>query len=171
MPPALATNSHLISISCISCRQRKVKCNKVQPCSACQRSAIDCIFPQHVRRPRGRQGGSKSRSDELAHRLNRLEGLVERFGAEHAVATSSRSSRIADEDPAAFVGVADQRSRNLDLLGMSNDPWESGNYKPVVKADGSRYLSGDFWTSLSDEVGHLIPHCPYTSCPWPFKLC
>lgn len=35
---------------------------------------------------------------------------------------------------------------------------ETVDHEPILKADGSRYLSGDFWASLSVEVchGHLV---------------
>lgn len=36
-------------ISCISCRQKKIKCNKKRPCNQCERRSVVCRFPTTFR--------------------------------------------------------------------------------------------------------------------------
>ena len=38
--------------SCLTCRQRKVRCDKASPCSNCRRADIACVFPSTDRPPR-----------------------------------------------------------------------------------------------------------------------
>lgn len=141
-----------VSRSCITCRQRKVKCNKEQPCSACQRSKVDCVFPQRLRLPRGRQGGSRARNVEITRRLNRLEGLVERLGGESALTESLAGGEGGGGGATISAGVAEQNTQSEPPASGNIESSRPRNHEPIVQADGIRYLSGDFWTSLSGEV-------------------
>ena len=63
--------------SCVTCRKRKVRCDKLDPCTNCQKAGIECVFPQPGRAPRR----SKKPADvELLARLSRLEGVVQKLG-------------------------------------------------------------------------------------------
>ncbi|KAK2625532.1 hypothetical protein QTJ16_004844 [Diplocarpon rosae] len=71
--------------SCVTCRRRKVKCNKNFPCSNCTRAGSTCVFPAPGRAPRRpRQGGTvvSEREAELLKRLRRLEGVVEELSGQ-----------------------------------------------------------------------------------------
>ncbi|CUM53532.1 unnamed protein product [Debaryomyces tyrocola] len=41
--------SEIFPISCISCRRKKIKCNKVKPCNQCEKRQIRCNFPSTFR--------------------------------------------------------------------------------------------------------------------------
>lgn len=41
--------SEVFPISCISCRRKKIKCNKVRPCNQCEKRQICCNFPSTFR--------------------------------------------------------------------------------------------------------------------------
>lgn len=86
--------------SCVTCRRRKVRCDKRMPCTNCRRNHIQCIFPapgRAPRRPRPRDplanppqhpggravgGGSNRRESELLDRLRKLEGIVEELSGQ-----------------------------------------------------------------------------------------
>ena len=143
------------SLSCISCRQRKIKCDKTQPCSGCRRSNIDCVFPPNLRLPRGRQGGSRARNAELTDRINRLEGLVKRLGGKPAAAAAAEDLSFATTTivhPNVSAAVVDRHAQTTYAGLTANEPTNIRENDPIVKADGSLYLSGDFWSSLSGEV-------------------
>lgn len=60
--------------SCQSCRTKKLKCNRVQPCSNCKARAITCLF---VKPPVLNSGGSSpSGTEDIRKRLERLESFV-----------------------------------------------------------------------------------------------
>jgi hypothetical protein len=70
-------------ISYITCRQRKVKCDKQQRCSNCVKSGVECVYAVPAR-PRRRVGNGKSPEDvsreELIHRVRRYEALFKKYG-------------------------------------------------------------------------------------------
>ncbi|GAB7363169.1 hypothetical protein MBLNU230_g3453t1 [Neophaeotheca triangularis] len=68
--------------SCVTCRKRKVKCDKIHPCSNCSRAHIDCVFPAPGRAPRKARKIGEGRDKELLERLRRLEGVVKGLGVE-----------------------------------------------------------------------------------------
>lgn len=41
--------NEVFPISCISCRRKKIKCNKVRPCNQCEKRLICCNFPSTFR--------------------------------------------------------------------------------------------------------------------------
>jgi hypothetical protein len=81
--------------SCVTCRRRKVKCDKQVPCSNCVKAQTQCIFPAPGRAPRRpRQGSGKvvsEREAELLKRLRRLEGVVQELSGQVEVETSKHS--------------------------------------------------------------------------------
>ncbi|KKA27748.1 hypothetical protein TD95_001269 [Thielaviopsis punctulata] len=88
-PPAsliAALSSDLNPRSCVTCRRRKVRCDKHMPCSNCRRNQIQCVFPapgRAPRRPRPKDLNAPAaknvseREAELLERLRKLEGIVD----------------------------------------------------------------------------------------------
>ncbi|KAJ2905874.1 uncharacterized protein MKZ38_003882 [Zalerion maritima] len=131
-------------LSCISCRQRKVKCDRIHPCSQCLRSSLACVFPARKRAQRQRQ----NRNGELLQRLNRLESIVAKVdpGAlednaqgvtGHGHEKQPRKSEPGPEQTQEPSEKQDPASSKASLpLGLPND----------------RYVSAEFWSILSREV-------------------
>jgi Fungal Zn(2)-Cys(6) binuclear cluster domain len=71
-------------VSCVLCRQRKVKCDKQQRrCSNCVKAGVECVYVTPAR-PRHRIGNGKSPEDvsreELIRRVRRYEALFRKHG-------------------------------------------------------------------------------------------
>lgn len=70
-------------ISCLVCRQRKVKCDKQQRCSNCVKAGIECVYVIPAR-PRRRIGNGRAPEDasreELILRVRRYETLFRKHG-------------------------------------------------------------------------------------------
>lgn len=64
-----------VNLSCLQCQQRKRKCNKSQPCQACEDSGNVCTAVYRARLPRGRQVIKHSRAD-LMQRVATLEKII-----------------------------------------------------------------------------------------------
>ena len=65
-------------LSCELCRERKVKCDKLTPCTNCTKSGAACVAIHRKRLPRGRHAKSHtSHDDDLKKRIYRLESLVD----------------------------------------------------------------------------------------------
>ncbi|TRX88762.1 hypothetical protein FHL15_010332 [Xylaria flabelliformis] len=158
-------------LSCTSCRARKLKCDRQDPCRNCVRSGSECVFParKRIQRPR------KTKNAELLQRLNRLESIVGRVGLANLEELEARVGGeivVADADAplaAAVAAVAAEGSSfglhptQSTVEAGDSEPHGCGEHAPCgIKSVGppqdstaSRYLSGEFWSSLCDEVGGL----------------
>lgn len=141
--------SDLKPLSCTNCRQRKIKCDKSNPCSACKRSGIDCVFPKRLRVPKRRQGvrSSKSRDDELLRRIGKLEALVENMGGDITTALTSGESNGRQTTSSSYFPPS-----------ISGDEERSNLQAPAIGRTTlaeKKYLSGDFWANLGGEVDGL----------------
>jgi hypothetical protein len=74
--PASGKDVH--SYSCISCKQRKVKCNRTDPCSTCIRIHAECIYRAPAPPKRRKRSAN---DDDLLNRLNRYEQLLLDYGS------------------------------------------------------------------------------------------
>jgi hypothetical protein len=64
-------------VSCQSCRSKKLKCNRVQPCSNCTARGITCNFLVPPQRRTVTHSTTRSNVDLLA-RIERLEAMIQR---------------------------------------------------------------------------------------------
>lgn len=118
MPPTA------VQLSCELCTARKVKCDKGDPCSACQRAGVKCEPVNRKRLARGRKGGRKSVDSTLNARLQKLESLVKSFGP--SPPAQDASNHVSG-----------------DLSGLAGRSERSAT---------ERYIGGPFWSALSKEV-------------------
>ncbi|KAL2838538.1 hypothetical protein BJY01DRAFT_250912 [Aspergillus pseudoustus] len=105
--PSLGPNAQL---TCETCKRRKVKCDKLQPCTTCRKANLHCVPVQRARLPRGRSAKknqtaltemvSYHQTPNLSNRVEMLEGLV----------CSMLDSRTE-------TSVGDRRRLSLSLLG------------------------------------------------------
>jgi hypothetical protein len=68
----------LKSYSCLTCRQRKIKCDRHNPCSNCVKAARQCSFIPPVR---GKRKRTKAPKEGLHAKLRRYEELLKSYGA------------------------------------------------------------------------------------------
>lgn len=153
------------SLSCGTCRERKVRCDKNQPCSTCQRAKVPCVFPSAKRLPRKRQGERKKTNEKLLQRLNRLEALVEKAGLDEKedtpvkkekegqpVKKEKKSPTLSNGSSPADFGNGDYAEKRRERSGTSQSSGSQPAGKSAVEGEMSRYLSSNFWASLSEEV-------------------
>lgn len=161
------------ALSCVNCRQRKVKCAKTYPCPHCVRGGLECIFPSRKkdRAPR------RNKNHELLNRLAKLEAIVGQAdpsgtslavggsvpsggitAAAAAAATTSTSAPTAAPNtgihasgvPSAPSFFTPLQQRELELR---NPQKRCPAPQPVSKDDpAAKYVSGEFWANLSREV-------------------
>lgn len=79
----LKSSAPCVRLSCEMCRQRKVKCDKLTPCTNCQRLRAVCVPVERARLPRGRTRRSaavdrRAEPDpDLKDRVSRVEQLLQ----------------------------------------------------------------------------------------------
>lgn len=49
-------------LTCEICKRRKIKCDKLRPCTACRNVGTVCVPVERARLPRGRSGGRRKKS-------------------------------------------------------------------------------------------------------------
>lgn len=105
--------------SCVTCRRRKVRCDKHMPCSNCRRAQIPCIFPapgRAPRRPRPKDPNappkqpSSEREIELMKRLRKLEGIVEELSGQIEVETARNHSSSGNSPEATANNGGDSHT-------------------------------------------------------------
>jgi hypothetical protein len=121
-------------VSCQSCRSKKLKCNRVQPCSNCTARGIHCKF---LVRPGGQANTNSTSHDnaELLERIARLESMVlkQTESNSHGTpsSTTSDDNHAARHEPPSLnperITVSnihrkrDQESRLLENVGTRED--------------------------------------------------
>jgi hypothetical protein len=136
--------------NCLSCRRRKVRCDRRSPCTQCAKTGIDCAFPSSGRLPTRRDelaagsGPSRDRKQaDLLARLKRLEGVLRDLGVEPDGSVGSGS--VAGGSSSART-TASQGNDDDDHLLVRN----LGSM--VVSKDETVYLPSRFWQHITEEV-------------------
>ncbi|KAK8064773.1 hypothetical protein PG994_007411 [Apiospora phragmitis] len=142
-------------LSCTTCRSKKIKCNRVHPCSHCTKSGIECVFPARKRMERPR----KTRNQELLNRISRLETIVGKVDVQslkdldidisdiNLSNTPDASTPTAEASPS--VTRPGHSTQTAGAHQASNQPHQNEPHT------ARRYVGGDFWMNLSHEVEGL----------------
>lgn len=120
-------------LSCSSCRNRKIKCDKAQPiCTQCTRFGFECAYPS--RKPTRRV--PRPRQTELLDRTSRLETIV------------------GKADPARLVQLDQElkAGRGGEIATPARESTQSPAVKDTVAQGVDKYLSGEFWGHLCSEI-------------------
>ncbi|KAF3484020.1 fungal specific transcription factor domain-containing protein [Arthroderma uncinatum] len=148
--------------SCVTCRRRKVRCNKNHPCSNCVKAKIECVYPSPGRAPRK---SKKPRDTELLARLRTLENIVRNLGGPEAI--SGTGPILSNEISPGQSPNNKQQERETDGSGAvqqnaaikNEDPGvseiEENMGKLMAGEGGSQYVSHRFWTSFGKTVDDL----------------
>ncbi|OTA68758.1 hypothetical protein K449DRAFT_412491 [Hypoxylon sp. EC38] len=137
-------------LSCTNCRTRKLKCSRQQPCSHCVRSGAECVFPtrKRIRKPR------KNKNSELLQRLSRLESIVSNVGL--AALTSDDVAASGSGLSTSPSTAARPAVESVSIQAQASPSGAQDDWRKVLQASkASRYLSGEFWSSLCVEVEGL----------------
>lgn len=135
-------NIHLQNKPCNSCRRRKVKCDKVQPCANCTKQGWTCFFdadgvPAYVAAPPPGGGDQGSLQD----RIDRLERLVEEMSV---------------GDPRSRREALEREMRN-DLVPAPPSVGPENQGIQVFEPNTSYFMGPNFWMNLHEFI--YEPRC------------
>ncbi|KAF6793785.1 transcriptional regulatory protein C139.03-like protein 10 [Colletotrichum musicola] len=155
--------------SCVTCRRRKVRCDKQMPCSNCRRAVIQCIFPapgRAPRRPRPKDPNappknSSEREVELMKRLRKLEGIVEELSGQIEVESGVGSTSGGHKSSTG--NSPETLNTDLSLEKQPGSRWieakEAGTAEPKDSVEeGSRRPPQLKQTSINKQFGRLVLH-------------
>ncbi|KAI1433855.1 fungal-specific transcription factor domain-containing protein [Xylaria sp. CBS 124048] len=116
--------------SCVTCRRRKVRCDKHMPCGNCRKAQIQCVFPapgRAPRRPRARDPNAppkhtSEREMELMKRLRKLEGIVEDLSGQIEFETYKHSAANSESPEAVSDMVHDIERRKMAASSPGESP-------------------------------------------------
>jgi hypothetical protein len=135
--------------SCIECSRRKVRCDRQSPCNNCVRAESECVFPKFRKRPVKKQkaGSREEQSSSTSLPSNEARGVNDEpiSGSITTVITPTSSqdgSQLAKPSSVASEGLYDQTA----------DRREEPTWL-VRQQNKSRYISNNFWASMTREVG------------------
>jgi hypothetical protein len=155
--------------SCVVCRSRKVRCDKLSPCSNCRKANIPCVVPSNDRPPRwarrleriadngqgtAGQGGS-SGTDQVMNRLRTLENLVKELSGQLEVANAAASRGASSDAPSPQDAVKDAASPSS--TSTASDVQKHFGRMVIKDKNREKYVASGFWSRISDEVCQLHP--------------
>ncbi|KAI1863130.1 hypothetical protein JX265_001443 [Neoarthrinium moseri] len=152
--PSVEPSSALNPRSCVTCRRRKVRCDKHMPCSNCRKAHISCIFPapgRAPRRPRPRDPHAPpkqttEREVELIKRLRKLEGIVEEL---------SGQIEVEARHPASIGGSPDDTTDDIDRrrqVSASSSSYNLPAGLPALPPAPGRLMKTSSWGPLQSPT-------------------
>ncbi|KAK4040976.1 fungal-specific transcription factor domain-containing protein [Parachaetomium inaequale] len=157
-PPNAVPSAAVNPRSCVTCRRRKVRCDKHMPCSNCRRAQNVCSFPapgRAPRRPRPKDPNaptkqpSSERELELMKRLRKLEGIVEDLSGQIEV-EAVRHPHSAGHSPEAAAAYPRDEHAVAGRLGPGPNVTSSGSPHDSPGVAGTRLWTRPVSASMSE---------------------
>lgn len=151
-----STGTTLHKRSCTRCNQRKVKCTRVSPCTACVKAGEECIFPGDKRAPRQL---NRPPVGELLARLKELESEVDELRCKNS------NLDFPDEHLLQPIQAPQLEFDAFNLPGgqsyNSNDDWSANKFRHQYLQPGQIER---LWKLHQENVAPLIAiiHIPST---------
>lgn len=122
-----ATEAGTEPLACVSCRARKLKCDRTRPaCTRCVKVNSECVYPESRRKPTFKRRNVK----ELEARLAQVEDYlkeVNKTGDDGSNSTSTPPTTIPRNDIDVQIGdftfesgTADQKNHSREKMGHGN---------------------------------------------------
>lgn len=147
------------AFSCVRCFDRKVKCTKQIPCTACAKAGVECVFRQPAP-PRRRK--KRTQEELLLARLRRCEDIL-KF---HGISPDSSQGHGADashdpEQPENEMSLGlEARSRHYSTIKKEPSGAPVGPAGPHIKDPGNlvieqgrtKFFENNLFSGLNDEL-------------------
>lgn len=135
--------------SCVTCRRRKVKCDRREPCDVCVKTGIDCHYPVTGRLPKRARAPPQwtsphQKQTDLLERLRRLEAVVTELSAQVDEANVEPKNAQMTPVSAALSSVEMEAGEDEDFGRL------------VTGGDGRVRIAKSFWSVFCDEVRYYI---------------
>lgn len=140
-----AQQDKIPELSCEACNERKVRCDKRNPCSTCQATGAVCVPIQRKRLPRGRHVKVNKENKELRERLARLESLIT---TDHLSSSSSSKSASIPISPANAINSPSG-------VPSASDPGAI-SYPPPVPSGVTSVAASNYPSIISNHQDPLL---------------
>lgn len=169
-PSQSRSSAPKVRLSCEACRQRKVKCDKLSPCTSCVRLGFVCVPVERARLPRGRTRKPPERAantdKELADRVAKLEQLLRRVASERdGIPAPIPSSADTESRIGATTDPNSGLKRGLETNASEVEAWRDQQSQPTTgftmtlphrPRPSTSYMASSFWEDIMQQVRTLI---------------
>ncbi|CAJ2500729.1 Uu.00g035820.m01.CDS01 [Anthostomella pinea] len=166
LDPSMTPSSALNPRSCVTCRKRKVRCDKHMPCGNCRKALIQCVFPapgRAPRRPRPKDPNAppkqtSEREIELMKRLRKLEGIVEDLSGQIEFETTRHAGSSSGESPETTIDVVQEKEPRKQNSNIYSENLPAG-YPPAGQPKPFRANSASVKRQAGDvykDFGRLV---------------
>lgn len=139
--------------SCVICRSRKVRCDKLSPCSNCRRANIACIYPSADRPPRWARRLERPVTGDVMDRLHHLERLVKDLtGQLEQAHAAAKSPAASSNSPGSSNNDHEFAYHDNSQLRHTAGIQKQFGRLVVQDSSKSRYVESGFWSWVNDEV-------------------
>ncbi|KPI44268.1 putative transcriptional regulatory protein [Cyphellophora attinorum] len=155
VPPASPTRkAH--TFACVRCSERKVKCDRQEPCVACVRHSAECIF-KAPKPPRRRKNYSK---EETVEQLKRYETLLRVNGIDPTLKdhplgphqTSEDSVKDGSPPMVSPQSVEQAISQMPTPASVSSDVRSSFKPQLLQGQNGMKFVDNSLWSRVAQEI-------------------
>ncbi|KAF4980440.1 hypothetical protein FZEAL_3556 [Fusarium zealandicum] len=160
--------------SCVVCRSRKVRCDKLSPCSNCRRANIPCVVPSNDRPPRwarrlGRVAntaytpgqdpshgsGVHQGNGQMMERVRNLESLVKELRGQLDQANITPSPTGGSSVDGTSSPETKRDGVSPSSTSTTSDAQKHFGRLVLQDTSHSRYVASGFWSRISDELDGL----------------
>jgi len=123
--------------SCVTCRKRKIKCDRDQPCKYCSKLGLECVYVDVKAKER------ETPTDDVGSRLERIEALLQ--GLDLKVSNTTAGDIL----PSNYNPPPEpEKLRDSTRSQYSNT---ARNGRLIPGDDDGRYITHGFWTGLDER--------------------
>ncbi|RDW63517.1 hypothetical protein BP6252_11062 [Coleophoma cylindrospora] len=140
--------------SCLTCRQRKVKCDRHNPCSNCTKAAQQCNFVPPVR---GKPKRRSTPKEGLHAKLRRYEEMLKSYGADIELSDYDHNNMsdvesVSEPDGQMLVQDVGPPKEGRDSLFA----FDESKTNLITRNGSTRYFDNGLWPNLGDEFNPLL---------------
>lgn len=150
--PAQPNTDELKNYSCLTCRQRKIRCDRHNPCSNCIKASQQCSFLAPVR---GKRKRTIAPREGLHAKLKRYEDLLKQYGAKFE--PSSEHGGDSDAETVGTVSIPDAGSSDNYGSSTTSDNYGLSNTNIPEQTDAGIESFNIRSSNLGGEVSLLLP--------------
>ncbi|ORY03418.1 hypothetical protein BCR34DRAFT_455776, partial [Clohesyomyces aquaticus] len=175
--PRIRRRNRLIT-SCLECRRRKLKCDKLQPCTNCTKFQRDCVFLAPALDPMG-----QAKLAEVKEKMGMLERTLEQDVARRSTAQSASPSGGRSSPPLPDLAdtqsddeePADEKDLEPTSLALEDCAYYEDADDDLVdlgismgKLRITERIGGLVRPRFSEELNQALKEVPTTDLPNPF---
>ncbi|CAG8909658.1 unnamed protein product [Penicillium egyptiacum] len=152
------SSAQRVRLTCEACRQRKVKCDKLSPCTSCERLGLVCVPVERARLPRGRARKPErivGSDKELSERVARLEKLLKRVANDRGDELQVSSTVPASSHSYTQQGSAAEASTAGPNVRQDQNDYLPGATQPHLPRPSTAYVGSPFWEDIMQQTQEL----------------